>query len=79
MKVLERRSRRQRPRTLSVGRYAMEGILSAIFILQDHHCTRSPSRTANVKPADACQSAYEYMQTYRIDTNLTSTVKNIEI
>ena len=61
-KTTERRSRRQPPRTLCVMRYAMENISSAIFMLQNHHYARSPSRTVNVKPTDTCQIGYDYMQ-----------------
>jgi hypothetical protein len=66
-KTMERRSRRQPPRTLCVMRYAMEDILSAIFMLQNHHYARSPSRTANVKPTGTCQLGYSYMQAYGIN------------
>jgi hypothetical protein len=37
-RALGRCARRQSPRTLSELRYAMEGILSAIFIQLNHHC-----------------------------------------
>lgn len=66
-KTTARRSRRQPPRTLYVMRYATEDISSAIFILQNHHCARSPSRTANVNPTDTCQIGDDYMQAYGID------------
>jgi hypothetical protein len=74
-KAIERRSRRQPPRTLCVMRYAMEDISSAIFILQNHHATRSPSRTVNVNPIDRCQTGYDYMQAYGIDKNNALKIK----
>jgi hypothetical protein len=54
----------------------MEDISSAIFILQNHHSTRSPSRTVNVNPTDTCQIGYDYRQAYGIDKNHTLKIKN---
>jgi len=76
-KTTGRRPRRKPPRTLCVMRYAMEDVSSAIFTLQNHHCARSPSRTAKVNPTDTCQIGYDYMQAYGIDKNHTLKIINI--
>jgi len=55
----------------------MEDVSSAIFTLQNHHCARSPSRTAKVNPTDTCQIGYDYMQAYGIDKNHTLKIINI--
>lgn len=56
----------------------MEDISSTIFILQNHHCVRSPSRTVNVNPTDTCQIGDDYMQAYGIDKYHTLKIKNIQ-
>jgi hypothetical protein len=45
----------------------MEYILSAIFMLQNHHYARSPSRTANVKLTGTWQIGYSYVRVHGID------------